>query len=225
MHPSRTFVDLRESCAGLRLGVDQRLLAATTPELAAAADAWLETASGLGIEPVAVDCSGLERFDTAATVLTWAEASAIHGRSLAEQPERYPPTVRARLELAVAATGADHVDAMRLQGRAIAELLDGPLAAADVLVAPTISGPPSPVAAVERDALAASLANLRLNRPFNFTGVPALALPIGFDDDGLPLALQLVGRPWAEATLLAVAAAYQRETDWHRRWPAVAVHA
>jgi aspartyl-tRNA(Asn)/glutamyl-tRNA(Gln) amidotransferase subunit A len=220
--PVPTISDLRESCVGLRLGVDRRLFAATTPKLAAAADAFLEAASGLGIELVDLDLSGLDRFDTAATVLTWAEASAIHGRVLAEQPERYPRTARARLELALAATGADHVDAMRFQGRAIAELLDGPLAAADVLVAPTISGPAPRIEAVERDAVSASLANLRLNRPFNYTGVPSVALPVGFDDDGLPLALQLAGRPWAEVTLLRVAAAYQQETAWHRQWPAVA---
>jgi aspartyl-tRNA(Asn)/glutamyl-tRNA(Gln) amidotransferase subunit A len=60
--------------------------------------------------------------------------------------------------------------------------------------------------------LEASLVNLRLNRPFNFVGVPSLAVPLGVDADGLPLAVQLVGRPWAEATLLSVAHAYQRET-------------
>jgi aspartyl-tRNA(Asn)/glutamyl-tRNA(Gln) amidotransferase subunit A len=54
-----------------------------------------------------------------------------------------------------------------------------------------------------------------MNRPFSFAGVPALAVPTGADADGLPLAVQLVGRPWAESTLLSVAAAYQRETSSH----------
>jgi aspartyl-tRNA(Asn)/glutamyl-tRNA(Gln) amidotransferase subunit A len=49
--------------------------------------------------------------------------------------------------------------------------------------------------------------------------VPALAFPVGFDAEGLPLGLQLVARPWAEHKLLACAAAYQAATDWHRRLP------
>ena len=51
-------------------------------------------------------------------------------------------------------------------------------------------------------------------------GVPALVIPCGFDSRGLPLSVQLVGRPFAEATLLAAGHAFQRETDWHQRIPA-----
>jgi aspartyl-tRNA(Asn)/glutamyl-tRNA(Gln) amidotransferase subunit A len=54
----------------------------------------------------------------------------------------------------------------------------------------------------------------------NLAGLPALSLPCGFTG-GLPLALQLVGRPWTENTLLAIGAEFQRRTDWHRRRPAL----
>jgi aspartyl-tRNA(Asn)/glutamyl-tRNA(Gln) amidotransferase subunit A len=54
----------------------------------------------------------------------------------------------------------------------------------------------------------------------NYLGVPALALPCGFDSSGLPISLQLVARPFAEATLLSAGRDYQRATDWHRRVPA-----
>ena len=54
----------------------------------------------------------------------------------------------------------------------------------------------------------------------NYLGVPALVVPCGFDSRGLPLSLQLVGRPFSEALLLAAGRAYQRATDWHRRVPA-----
>ncbi len=56
----------------------------------------------------------------------------------------------------------------------------------------------------------------------NYPGVPALTVPCGFDGDGLPIGIQLVGRHWAEGTLLAVARAYQQATDWHRRRPPLA---
>lgn len=59
----------------------------------------------------------------------------------------------------------------------------------------------------------------RLTRWVNYLGVPALSLPCGFDSRGLPIGLQLVGRPFAEGTLLAAGRAYQRATDWDERTP------
>jgi aspartyl-tRNA(Asn)/glutamyl-tRNA(Gln) amidotransferase subunit A len=59
----------------------------------------------------------------------------------------------------------------------------------------------------------------RLTRWVNYLGVPALVVPCGFDSRGLPIAMQLVGRPFGEGTLLAAAHAFQRDTDWHARMP------
>ena len=56
-------------------------------------------------------------------------------------------------------------------------------------------------------------------RPFNYLGLPAVSVPCGFDDRGLPVGLQLAGRPFAEARVLRAADAFQRDTDWHRRVP------
>jgi aspartyl-tRNA(Asn)/glutamyl-tRNA(Gln) amidotransferase subunit A len=56
-------------------------------------------------------------------------------------------------------------------------------------------------------------------RPFNYLGLPAISVPCGFDDRGLPIGLQLAGRPFAEARVLRAADAFQRDTDWHRRMP------
>ncbi|WP_431269106.1 amidase family protein [Dankookia sp. P2] len=56
-------------------------------------------------------------------------------------------------------------------------------------------------------------------RPFNYLGLPTISIPCGFDDRGLPVGLQLAGRPFAEATVLRAADAYQQVTDWHRKAP------
>jgi aspartyl-tRNA(Asn)/glutamyl-tRNA(Gln) amidotransferase subunit A len=58
-----------------------------------------------------------------------------------------------------------------------------------------------------------------LTNPFNLLGFPAISVPCGFDGAGLPVGLQLVGRPWEEATVLRAAHAYEQATDWHRRHP------
>lgn len=57
----------------------------------------------------------------------------------------------------------------------------------------------------------------RLTRWVNYLGVPALVVPCGLDSRGLPMSVQFVGRPFAEATVLAAGHAFQRETDWHQR--------
>ena len=63
---------------------------------------------------------------------------------------------------------------------------------------------------------------LRLMRPFNLTGLPAISIPCGFTSTGLPIGLQIAGKPFDEATVLRVAHAYEQHTDWHRRQPPIA---
>jgi Asp-tRNA(Asn)/Glu-tRNA(Gln) amidotransferase A subunit family amidase len=59
----------------------------------------------------------------------------------------------------------------------------------------------------------------RLTSPANAAGLPALAIPCGFAADGLPISLQLIGRPFDEATILRLGQAYQHQTDWHTKQP------
>jgi aspartyl-tRNA(Asn)/glutamyl-tRNA(Gln) amidotransferase subunit A len=218
--PAPAFAELGGSCDGVKLGFDPEVFAdRTTPQIAAAARSALGMFTGLGADPVEVDLSLLDGYDAAATVLTWAEVGAVHQHAFRTEPAAFTPAIRARLELALATHGADHVDAMRLQGRALAQLLDGPLAVADVLLVPTIAASAVPIDLVREDADDVSVGHLRLNRPWNFAGLPAVAFPVGFDVDGLPLGIQLVARPWAEQLLLACTAAFQTGTDWHRRLP------
>jgi aspartyl-tRNA(Asn)/glutamyl-tRNA(Gln) amidotransferase subunit A len=95
-----------------------------------------------------------------------------------------------------------------------------------VLVTPT-----SPIAAPAIGATTAKLdgkdvplvrAFLDLTLPFNLTGQPAVSVPCGFTRGGLPIGLQLVGRPFDEATLFRAGAAYEAATDWHSRKPPIA---
>ena len=62
----------------------------------------------------------------------------------------------------------------------------------------------------------------RFTRPINYLGLPSLAIPAGFTQNGLPVGMQLVGRSFDEATLLRIGAAFQRVTDFHDRVPQLA---
>jgi aspartyl-tRNA(Asn)/glutamyl-tRNA(Gln) amidotransferase subunit A len=94
---------------------------------------------------------------------------------------------------------------------------------ADVFVLPTIPVPAQPAELmaqdIEIDGVTENLspAYLRLTMPFNLAGLPAVSCPCGFTMDGLPLGLQIVGKPFEEATALRIAHAYQQLTDWHNR--------
>ena len=70
------------------------------------------------------------------------------------------------------------------------------------------------------DAEAAIQAVTRFMRPVNYLGLPTLVVPAGQSRQGLPIGLQLIGRPFGDETLIALGAAFQNATDHHRRMPA-----
>jgi Asp-tRNA(Asn)/Glu-tRNA(Gln) amidotransferase A subunit family amidase len=122
-------------------------------------------------------------------------------------------------------SGLQYVRGQQVRSLVRAEV-DRALATRDVLLAPTTPIVATPIGAsdVVIDGGRANVRNslIQLTRPFNFSGHPACAVPCGFTAEGLPIGMQLVGRPFDEATVLRVADAYQRATDWHRRRPPVA---
>ena len=96
----------------------------------------------------------------------------------------------------------------------------------DVLALPSGVGPAPPVESVpgvpsKEMALAGLNARISFTGPFNLANVPAISVPCGFTESGLPLGLQIVGKPFAEETLFRVAHAYEQATDWHTRRPPI----
>ena len=134
-----------------------------------------------------------------------AEAADVHRDLFAEHAELYGENVRRKLEAAFAVSD-DAADASRAEreayrGRALAAL-DG----FDVLLTPTMPMVAPPVGLGD---LALRERMISLTRPFNATGWPALALPCGPAEEGLPASIQIVGRPGADALVLAVGEALE----------------
>ena len=122
-------------------------------------------------------------------------------------------------------SGAHYVRGQQVRGLVRADV-DAALARRDVLLAPS-----TPIVAPGIEERQAALGDgpadvrsalIRFTRPFNLSGHPACALPCGFTDGGLPIGMQLVGRPFDEATVLRAADAFQRLTDFHVRRPVLA---
>ena len=151
-----------------------------------------------------------------------AEASAQHAQWMRERPQDYSSAVRARLEAGFAIPATQYLEVLRLRGAWLQEFIKT-LGKADAYLVPTIAVPlptreqTGPRGGPDMPRLLAEVT--RLTRWVNYLGVPALSVPCGFDSKGLPIGMQLVGRPFAEGTLLAAGRAYQRDTDWHRRMP------
>jgi aspartyl-tRNA(Asn)/glutamyl-tRNA(Gln) amidotransferase subunit A len=130
------------------------------------------------------------------------------------------PQRRARIFMGLLTGSADYIQAQRVRTRLrneLAAVLDD----LDCLALPAQNGPAPKVKDVgPLDVLYRHVVP-EFQAPFNLTGVPALVLPAGFSADGLPIALQLVGKAFDEATVLRAGYAYQQATDWHRRRPPI----
>lgn len=192
-------------------------------EMEGAVRAALDVVASLGARVSDLRVPDPQTTSDITNLISRAEASTVHARLLRERPHEIQPVVRARLELGMRIPAYDYLQALRLRARLargfVAEVFDQ----VDVLLAPVIPEPAPPLShATEGPVpeLAARQGRFsRLTRPFNGLGLPALSVPCGFSSTGLPLAFQLVGRPFDEATVLRVGHAYQQATDWHTRRP------
>ena len=126
------------------------------------------------------------------------------------------PEARIGIYPRTAVLATDYLRALRLR-RAIAEAADRLLARYDALLSPTrpTVAPPADRPWVKRPGEAAD----PLGAFGSCIGLPAISVPMGFSDEGLPMGLQILGRAYDENVVLAVASAYQRLTDWHARHP------
>jgi aspartyl-tRNA(Asn)/glutamyl-tRNA(Gln) amidotransferase subunit A len=170
---------------------------------------------------VALEKTGARRVD--ATFARWRtldhmtqllqlpEVASAHGHFLRTRAADYGPQVRARIEYGHYIAGADHQTAMRARGTLLKAALAETFAGADVVMLPTLADPLPTIEALDvagGPKLMAAMARIVLYcRPINYLGLPALTLP--FPPDGLPNGFQLVGRPFAESTLLRLGRSYQ----------------
>jgi aspartyl-tRNA(Asn)/glutamyl-tRNA(Gln) amidotransferase subunit A len=160
-----------------------------------------------------------------AEVVHKVEASALHDVALRGHGEEYSAFVRERFEDGLAISGVRYVQAQSLRAVMAEAFVVDVLGDCDAAVLPTV-GCIAPFATAAQGAASDSRGLLskltRLTRPFSYLGLPAISIPCGFGDAGMPVGLQIVGRPFAEATIVSLAHAFQCATDWHRAAPPLA---
>ena len=211
--------------AGLRAGVPENHFAeGVGPEVMAAVTTAVRCLQECGVRVASVrvpDPAAITSLCNNPIVRT--ECAATHARLLREHPQDLQPVVRSRAESGLDVKAVDYVLALRRRPEIAREFIAAVFADADVLITPTTAEPAPTYAAAKSgtvtDVVARMAAFTRFTRIFNTIGLPALSLPCGFTASGLPLAVQIVGRPFDEATVLRVGHAYEQATTWHRRRP------
>jgi aspartyl-tRNA(Asn)/glutamyl-tRNA(Gln) amidotransferase subunit A len=216
-------VALTGDVKGLRVGLLRGFfLDGATPEVRAAVEQAAGTLAAAGAIVDEVRLAQMVNTGPAAFAIVGSEALAYHASTLRTRAGDYDPEVERRLKTAAFIGGQHYVRAQQVRALIRADV-DGALARRDVLLAPStpmtapaleerqvaLGDGPSPV----RPAL------IRFTQPFNLSGHPACSVPCGFTAAGLPVGMQIVGRPFDEATVLRAADAFQRLTDFHARRP------
>jgi aspartyl-tRNA(Asn)/glutamyl-tRNA(Gln) amidotransferase subunit A len=213
------------SLQGLRLGVPQEaFVAPLDPEVRAAWRAALHVLEEEGAEMVDVELPRptMELYRT----IQKPEATLAHMEKgwFPARNDAYTDSVRTRLQEGQAISAVAYLNAQH-ERRAITSTLRTLMQRVDAFVLPTLPIPAPALDQVAQDIEVdgvvenATTALLRLTMPFNLSGLPAVSCPCGFSASGLPIGLQIVGKPFEEATVLRIAHAYQQLTDWHRREP------
>lgn len=209
---------------GLRIGVPTTyFFDRVHPELAEGARAALAALEAEGAELREVAIPLAEQILAVEYAICLAEASEYHRTMLRENPDLYTDDVRLFLEAGEMIPATRYIQALRvrhLMQRAWAQMFDG----IDALIGPAVSMPAVAVGETEIDwgdgfIEALNPVYVRLSAPANVTGLPSISVPCGFTQAGLPMSIQVMARPFGEATALRIADAYERMTGFAARRP------
>jgi aspartyl-tRNA(Asn)/glutamyl-tRNA(Gln) amidotransferase subunit A len=185
-------------------------------------DETIATLKREGAQIVPVELPEQRQLTAACQFVLAVEAAAFHKRWMIERPQDYGAQVLMRLQNGLAMPAVSYLEAMRWRGPALAAHLAA-TAGVDAVLAPVAPAAAPTIAESDvgnsPDAEAMIQRLTRFTRPVNYLGLPSLAIPAGFTAAGLPVGMQLIGRPFGEATLLRAGAAFQRATDFHARCP------
>jgi aspartyl-tRNA(Asn)/glutamyl-tRNA(Gln) amidotransferase subunit A len=210
---------------GMRLGIPQEFyfeqLDAEVGNAVRTAIQSIERA-GARVEEVSLPLS--KYAGAAGRIISLTESAEIHEKFLRTRLNDYSPDVRAGFLAGQLVLGKHYMKAQRVRGL-IRQEMAAALKRVDALVTPTVPVPAPRLGdttmKIGRETVDIMQALSRLTRPANLSGFPAISVPCGFTKGGLPIGLQLIGRPFAEAAVLQIAHAYEQENAWQQRRPMV----
>ncbi len=201
---------------GVRMGVPiNHFTDELQPEVEQAWRTAIDVLVQLGAVPVALTFESVKRAEEIGMIILRNEMYAFHAEWFASRPQDYGDPVRERLEAVRSTPAVDYIRAQRDRHDIRSEFA-AVFDKVDVLVTPMMS-----TTAPEIGSAMTGL-HTRFTYPFNLAGLPSLAVPCGFDQQNLPIGMQIAAPPWQEATALRVGHVYQQTTNWHKRRPELA---
>jgi aspartyl-tRNA(Asn)/glutamyl-tRNA(Gln) amidotransferase subunit A len=209
----------------LKIGVPREFFEAPLdPEVAAAVQQAISQLEHLGAIVTEVSFPLFQHAQAISGTILMAEASAYHRDLLAKDGDKLYPPVRIRLEAGLFITAIDYLKAQQARSVFNHETRQI-LTDVDLLLSPTepVTAPPILAEKVQagEQTIGTTAALTQYTRPYNITGGPAISVPCGFSESGMPIGLQLAGKPFDELTVLRAAHAYEQATNWHTRRPPI----
>lgn len=212
---------LVDNIKGMTIGVPRHFFWSDDPridqETLRVVDSAVQTLANLGATIQEVTVPMLQYAGAAQPAIMLSEAFAYHQRLLRSQPGEFGDMVRARFRTGGLFSSADYVQAQRVRNvlkRDFATVLQQ----VDVVVSPTMSSPAPAFATIDGMTTARRPS---FTGPYNMTGMPAISIPCGFTAAGLPVGLQIAGKPFDEPTVLRVAYTYQQAARLFEKRPQV----
>jgi aspartyl-tRNA(Asn)/glutamyl-tRNA(Gln) amidotransferase subunit A len=212
---------LIEDVQGMTIGVPRDFFFADDPSInrdtLSVVETALKTLQELGAQVVEVKIPSLRYAGASQPVIMLSEAFAYHARKLRSKPEEFGDMVRARFRMGALFTAGEYVQAQRVR-HVIKRECANVLQQVDLIASPTMSNPPPEFKGIDVMTTARVPS---FTGPYNLTGMPAISVPCGFNPNGLPIGLQLAGKPFDEPTVLRAAYTFQQHVRLFENRPPI----
>jgi aspartyl-tRNA(Asn)/glutamyl-tRNA(Gln) amidotransferase subunit A len=211
---------------GMRLGVPTNYFTDDVdPHVTDAVAKAIKELASLGASIVPVEIAELDGVLDCMLAIAMSEASTYHQASLRSAPNLFGDETRLLLEAGEMTLATTYINAQRAR-LAVKTAFREALRGVDVILTPT-----QPTTALKIGQLISRIGSrdesvfavsARFCAPLNLSGLPAASVPCGFSPGKMPIGLQIIGKPFDETTVLRVADAFERNTEWHRKYPPIA---
>lgn len=216
--PMPDFASVGHPVRGLKIGYAWKMAeeAGVDAEVMQALESAFRTFESLGASIRDVELAPSLEYADVASLISRSESFAIHEHDLVHTPHLFGQIFRQRIASGALVRAADYINAMRERTRLVAQMADV-MKDVDLVLTPAW---PTPAAKLgEGPGMSRERASFM--RPFNVTGSPAMSICSGFSATGLPLSMQIVGRPFEDHMVLRAGCAFERASDFRNRRPAL----
>lgn len=209
--------ELSKPIRGLRIGIVEWFYQTANTAVNSAVRAAIKHLEGMGAHAEVIAIPHVQYAAPAWWAICWAEETAFHETRLKKNPEMFDNKLRPELDEGFYITATDFIKANRVR-TLLNEDFRKAFEKVDVIIVPGSLAPATPIESRPAPATTPR-PNVSTTNFGDLTGLPALVMPCGFSETGLPLALQIYGKHFDEATILRAAYQYEQSTDWHKRRP------